>query len=117
MYNTLFSFYYNYYGGCFVPCRISVFSGRTLEKAPRETLPNGDFFVFTHGDLSPRHTEVRNIPCDAFSATVCRIFAWRDEMSPCENKKNYHLAGFRVAPHRVFAPKIRLNDMAQISHH
>jgi len=93
-----------------------VFGAKTRKGATRNP---GDFFVFTctHGDLSPRHTKVRDIPCDAFSATVCRIFAWRDEMPPCENKKNYHLAGFRVAPYRVFAPKLRLNDMTQISHH
>jgi len=44
-----------------VPCRISVFSGRKCEKAPREKPPNGDFFVFSHGDVSPRHTKVRDI--------------------------------------------------------
>ena len=68
-----------------MPCRIVVFSGRKGEKAPRENPPNGDFFVFSHVDLSPRHTKVRDIPCVAFSATVCRIFAWRGERSPCEN--------------------------------
>ena len=47
------------------------------EKAPRRNPPNGDFFVFSHGDLSPRHTKVRDIPCVAFSPTVFRIFAWR----------------------------------------
>jgi len=32
-------------------------------------------------------------------------------------RKNHHLAGFRVTIFRVFAPKTRLYDMAQISHH
>jgi len=48
----------------------------------KKATPNGDFFVFSHGDLSPRHTKVRDIPCVAFLATVCRIFAWRGERSP-----------------------------------
>ena len=58
---------------------------RKRERSPRENSPNGDFFVFSHGALSPRHTKVRDIPCVAFSATFCRIFAWRGEKSPCEN--------------------------------
>jgi len=100
-----------------VPFRIIVFSGRKGEQAPHENPPNGDFFVFSHGDLSPRHTKVRDIPCVAFSATVSRIFAWRGERSPCKNPPNHHLAGFRVATFCVFAPKTRLYDMAQISNH
>ena len=32
-------------------------------------------------------------------------------------RQNHHLAGFRMATFRVFAPKTRLYDMAQISHH
>jgi len=58
-----------------------VFSGQKHKKAPRENPPNGDFFVFSHGDFSPRHTEVRHIPCVAFSATVCRFFAKRGKRS------------------------------------
>ena len=64
-----------------MPCRISVFSGRKCEKALRENPPNGDFFMLSHGDLSPRHTKVREIPCVAFSATVCRIFTWRAKVA------------------------------------
>jgi len=86
---------------------------RKRERSPRENPPNGDFFVFSHGDLSPRNTNVRDIPCVAFSATVCRrIFAWRGERSPCETRQNHLLASFRVATFRVFAPKTRLYDMA-----
>ena len=59
--------------------------GRKRERSPRENPPNGDFFVFSHGDLSPPHTKVRDISRVAFSATVCRIFACRGERSPCEN--------------------------------
>jgi len=93
-----------------------VFAAKT-RKGALENPPNGDFFVFSHGDLSPRHTKVRDTPCVAFSATVCRIFAWRGERSPCENPPKHNLAGFRMATFRVFAPKTRLYDMAQISHH
>jgi len=31
--------------------------------------------------------------------------------------ESHHLAGFHVAPFRVFAPKTRLYNMAQISYH
>jgi len=34
-----------------------------------------------------------------------------------KTRNSHHLAGFRVAPFRVFAPKTRVYDMAQISHH
>jgi len=34
-----------------------------------------------------------------------------------KTRQNHHLAGFRVATFRVFAPKTRLYDMAQINHH
>jgi len=75
-----------------VPCRISVFSGQKREKAPRENPPNGDLFVFSHGDFSPRHTKVRHFPCVAFSPTVCRIA--RGERSPSENPPKSQFGGF-----------------------
>jgi len=34
-----------------------------------------------------------------------------------KTRQNHHLAGSRVATFRVFSPKTRLYDMAQISHH
>jgi len=34
-----------------------------------------------------------------------------------KTRQNHHLAGFRMATFRVFAPKTRLYDMAQISYH
>jgi len=34
-----------------------------------------------------------------------------------KHDKSHHLAGFRVAPFRIFAPITRLYDMAQISNH
>ena len=76
-----------------MPCRIDVFSGRKRERSPCENPPNDDFVVFSHGALSPRHTKVRDILCVAFSATVCRVFAWRDERSPCENTKKTSFGG------------------------
>jgi len=51
------------------------------------------------------------------SAAVCRIFAWRGEGRHAKTRQNHHLAGFRMATFRVFAPKTRLYDMAHISHH
>ena len=47
--------------------------GRKRERSPRENPPNGDLFVFSHGDLSPRHTKVREIPCVAFSRRMVDI--------------------------------------------
>jgi len=77
-----------------MPCRINVFSGRKGERAPRENPPNVHFFVFSHGDLSPRHTKVRHFSCFAFSPPVCRIFAWRGGRSPRENTKKSPCGGF-----------------------
>ena len=65
--------------------------GRIGEKAPREYPPSGDFFVFSHGDFSPRHTKVRHVSCVAFSLPVCRIFARRGERSPRENHHTVHV--------------------------
>ena len=78
---------------------------RKRERSPRENPPNGDFFVFSHGDLSPRNTNVRDIPCVAFSATVCRIFAWRGERSPCENPIKSPFGGFSRGDLSRFRPK------------
>jgi len=82
-----------------------VLSGRKREKAPRETPPKGNFFVFSHGDLSPRHTKVRDIPCVAFSATVCLIFAWRGERSPCENPPKSPFGGISRGDLSRFRPE------------
>ena len=82
---------------------LSCFRG---EKAPRENPPNGDFFVFSHGDLSPRHTKVRHFSCVAFSPPVCRIFAWRGERSPRENPPK--------PPFGVFSPGDISPRMAKI---
>jgi len=78
---------------------------RKGEKAPRENPPNDDFFVFSHGDLSPRHTKVRDIPCVAFSATVCRIFDWRGERLPCENATKSPFGGFSRGDLSLFSPR------------
>jgi len=84
---------------------LSCFRG---EKAPRENPPNGGFFVFSHGYLSPRHTKVRHCSCVAFSPPVCRIFAWWGERSPCENPTKTPFGGFsrgylsRVRPENTF---------------
>jgi len=61
---------------------LSCFQG---EKAPRKNPPNGDVYVFSHGEISPRHTKVRHFSCVAFSPPVCRIFAWRGKRSPRKN--------------------------------
>jgi len=112
------------YGGWFVPCRISVFSGRQSQ-----------FSGFSHGDLSPRQAKIRQTEAENATHGMSRTFVWRGERSPCENTKKspfcgflrgdllcvrgenakgrhaksrqivifHHFAGFRVAPFRVFA--------------
>jgi len=70
---------------------LSCFRG---EKAPRENPPYGYFFVFSHDDLSPRHTKVRHFSYVAFSSPVCRIFAWLGERSPRENPPKSPFSGF-----------------------
>jgi len=79
--------------------------GRTRERSPRENPPNDGFFVFLHSDLSPRHTKVRDILCVAFSASVCRIFAWRGERSPCENTTKSPFDGFSRGDLSRFRPE------------
>jgi len=79
--------------------------GENAKRSPRENPPIGDFFVFSHGDLSPRHTKVRDIPCVAFSATVCRFFAWRGERSPCENPTKSPFGGFSRGDLSRFRPR------------
>jgi len=104
------------YGGWFVPCRISVFLGRKREKAPRKTPPNGDFFVFSHGDLSPRHTKVRDILRVAFSPTDCGVFAWRGERSPRENTPNGDFSGFSRGDLSPRQAKIRQTGGEKATH-
>ena len=96
-----------YYGGWFMPCRINVFSGRKRERSPRENPPKGDFVGFSHGDLSPRQSKIRQTGGEKATHEKYRTFMWRGERSPCENTKSHHLASFRVAPFRLFAPKTR----------
>ena len=83
--SSCFSAYF--YGGWFVPCRISVFSGRKRESSPCENPPNGDFGGFSHGDLSPRQAE---------NATheMSRTLLWQGERSPCKNTKKSPFGGF-----------------------
>jgi len=79
--------------------------GQKRERSPRENPPNGDFFVFSNGDLSPRHTKVRDIPRVAFLATVCRIFAWRGKSPPCENPTKSPFCGFSCSDLLRFRPE------------
>ena len=81
---------------------LSCFRG---EKAPRENPPSGDVFVFSHGDLSPRHTKIRHFSCVAFSPPVCRIFAWRGERSPRENPPKSPFGGFSRGAFSPFRPE------------
>jgi len=89
-----------------VPCRIIVFSERKGDKAPRENPPNGDYFVFSHGDLSPRHTTLfmRRLFASCLSyyclagrevatrkpakITMCLVFAWRPFAPPGKDTTN-----------------------------
>jgi len=77
-------------------CAISYYRvfGAERRKAPRENTPNGNFFGFSHGDLSPRHTKVRRFSCVAFLPPVCRIFARRGERSPRENRPKSPFSGY-----------------------
>jgi len=63
-------------------------------------------FVFSHGDLSPRHTKVRGIPCVAFSATVKFVLSLPGEAKGrhAKTRQNHHLAGFAWRPF-AFSPR------------
>jgi len=90
------------YGGCFVPCRINVFSGRKREKSPRENPLNSDFGGISHGDLSPRQAKIRQTVAENATRGMSRTFVWRGERSPCENTKKVNI--WRVFAWRPFAP-------------
>jgi len=90
-------------------CRIFARRG---ERSPRKSPLNGDFGRFSHGDLSRRQAMIRQTVAENATHGMWRTFVWRGK-----TRKSHHLAGFRVAPFRVFAPKTRLYDMAQISQH
>ena len=130
-----------------------VFGAKKSERSPRENPPKGDFVAFSHGDLSPRQSKIRQTVAEYATHRMLRTFVWRGERSPCENtkkssfggfsrgdlsrfrpclsylclagrnsplfvvslpggakgrhaktRKSHHLAGFRVATFRVFAP-------------
>ena len=86
--------------------------GRKCKKAPRENPPNGDFFVFSHAKrkyatfhaLRFRLLFVVSLPGGAKGRHA-------------KTRHHHHLAGFRLATFRVFAPKTRLYDIAQNSYH
>ena len=59
---------------------LSCFRG---EKASRENPPNGDLFVFSHGDLLPRHTKVRHF--SRLFASCLSYLCLAGERSPREN--------------------------------
>jgi len=68
---------------------LSYFRG---EKAPRENPPNGDFFMFLHGDLSPRHTKVRHVLCVAFSPLFVVSLPGGTKGRHAKTRQNHHLA-------------------------
>ena len=76
-------------------CAISYYRVFGAKRRHAKKTPNDDFFVFSHGDLLPGHTKLRNFSCVAFSPPVCHIFAWWGERSPLfappgENAKRRH---------------------------
>ena len=80
---------------------LSCFRGEKAKRRHAKNPPNGDFFVFSHGGLSPRHTKVRV----AFSATVCRVFAWRGDSRHAKTRQNHLLAGFSRGDLSRFRPE------------
>ena len=92
------------YGGCFVPCRINVFSGRKREKSPRENPLNSDFGGISHGDLSPRQAKIRQTVAENATRGMSRTFVWRGERSPCENTIKSSFGGFSRGDLSRFRP-------------
>jgi len=75
----------------------------------RENPPIGDFVGFSHGDLSPRQAKIRQTVAENATHEMSRTFVWRGEGRHAKTRKRHHLAGFRVATFRVFAPVCREN--------
>jgi len=70
------------------------FSGRKCEKAPRENPPNDDFFVISHGDLSPRLTKVRQFHALRFRLLFVVSLPGGAKGRHAKTRQNHHLAGF-----------------------
>jgi len=82
---------------------------RKRERSLRETPPNADYGGFSHGHLSTRQAKIR---------MECRVLSCGGAKGRhAKTRNSHHLSVFRVAPFRNFAPKTRLYDKAQISHH
>jgi len=79
--------------------------GRKRERSPRENPPNDDFFVFLHGDLSPRQAKMRQTRAKTRKVATRKpakwwlflVFAWwpfappgKDTTNRGENAKGRH---------------------------
>jgi len=83
---------------------LSCFRG---EMAPRKTPPNGDLFVFSHGDLSPHHTKVRHFSCVSLRLLFVVTLPGGAKGRHAKTRKS-PFGGFRAATFRVFAPVCRI---------
>jgi len=99
---------------CFTPpvCRIFAWRGK---RSPRKTRQNHHLASFRVAIFRPaRRKGVSENPPNAEKS----LFGPENAKGRhAKTRKSHHLAGFCMATFCVFAPKIRLYDMAQISHH
>jgi len=96
--------HYQFYGGWFLPCRISVFSGRKRERSQRENPPNGDFGGFSHGDIRPRQAKIRQTVKHA-THEMSRTFVWRGEKTSCTTTKKSPFGGVLRGAFSHFRPE------------
>ena len=91
--------------------------GRKGERSPRENPPNGDFLCFRMATFRPARQRYDKQEAKRRRMKSVLLSCGGAKGRHAKTRKSHHLAGFRVAPFRLFAPKTRLHDMAQISHH
>jgi len=100
-----------------VQCRLSMFSGKQAKgrhAKPRQMMIMAGFCMTTFHPARQRYDKQK----PKTQRMECRVLSCGRAKSRHAKPRNIHLlTGFRVAPFRLFAPKTRLYDMAEISHH
>jgi len=90
--------------------------GRKREKSPCVNPPNCDFLCFRMATFRPATRKYGTFHVLRFRLLFVISLPGEAKGRHAKTRQNHLLAGFRVATFRVFTPKTRLYDMAQISH-
>ena len=95
------------YAGWFVPCRISVFSGRNRERSQRENPPNDDFGGFPLTTFRPATRKYATFHELRFRLLFVVSLPGGAKGRHAKTCQNHHLADFCVA---IFRPALQRYD-------